>query len=28
MHPQGFLRLIGCHEGNRQNQGKPRRLHA
>ena len=28
MHPQGFLRLIGCHESNRQTQPKPRRLHA
>jgi hypothetical protein len=28
MHPQGFLRLIGCHETNRQKEDAARRLHA
>ena len=28
MHPQGFLRLIGCHETNRQKEDAPPRLHA
>jgi len=28
MHPQGFLRLIGCHETNRQKQDAAPRLHA
>jgi hypothetical protein len=28
MHPQGFLRLIGCHEANRQKEDAAPRLHA
>jgi len=28
MHPQGFLRLIGCHESNRQKEEAAPRLHA
>jgi hypothetical protein len=28
MYPQGFLRLIGCHESNRQKEDAARRLHA
>ncbi len=28
MHPQGFLRLVGCHETNRQSHGTARRVHA
>ena len=28
MHPQRFLRLIGCHETNRQRQDAAPRLHA
>jgi hypothetical protein len=28
MHPQGFLRLIGCHASNRQKQDAATRLHA
>jgi hypothetical protein len=28
MHPQGFLRLIGCHDSNRQKQDAVARLHA
>lgn len=28
MHPQGFLRLIGCHETSRQKADAPPRLHA
>jgi hypothetical protein len=27
MHPQGFLRLVGCHETNRQKEDDPARLH-
>jgi hypothetical protein len=27
MYPQGFLRLIGCHESNRQRDDATRRLH-
>ncbi|HLG80815.1 MAG TPA: hypothetical protein VKY22_07350 [Bradyrhizobium sp.] len=27
MHPQGFLRLVGCHETNRQRQDAEPRLH-
>jgi hypothetical protein len=27
MYPQGFLRLIGCHESNRQKEDTARRLH-
>ncbi|WP_024518421.1 hypothetical protein [Bradyrhizobium sp. Tv2a-2] len=27
MHPQGFLRLIGCHETIRQKEDAARRLH-
>ena len=26
MHPQGFLRLIGCHETDRQKEDAARRL--
>jgi hypothetical protein len=26
MHPQGFLRLVGCHETNRQKEDAARRL--
>ncbi len=28
MHPQGFLRLIGCHETGRQKEDAAPRLHA
>jgi hypothetical protein len=28
MHPQGFLRLVGCHDANRQKQDAAPRLHA
>jgi hypothetical protein len=28
MHPQGFLRLVGCHETNRQKEEAASRLHA
>lgn len=28
MHPQGFLRLIGCHESSRQKDEAAARLHA
>ena len=28
MHPQGFLRLIGCHEAGRHKEGAAQRLHA
>ncbi len=28
MHPQGFLRLIGCHDTSRQKQDTEPRLHA
>jgi len=28
MHPQGFLRLIGCHETRRQKEDAVPRLHA
>ncbi len=28
MYPQGFLRLIGCHEAGRQKQDVAQRLHA
>jgi hypothetical protein len=28
MHPQGFLRLIGCHETNRQKEDAAPRVHA
>jgi hypothetical protein len=28
MHPQGFLRLVGCHEANRQKEDAALRLHA
>jgi hypothetical protein len=27
MHPQGFLRLIGCHETNRQKEDAEPQLH-
>ena len=28
MHPQGFLRLIGCHDSSRQREDAALRLHA
>ena len=28
MYPQGFLRLIGCHDSNRQKDDAAQRLHA
>jgi hypothetical protein len=28
MHPQGFLRLVGCHESGRQKEDAAQRLHA
>jgi hypothetical protein len=28
MHPQEFLRLIGCHESNRQKEDVAQRVHA